>query len=99
VRGVGYYDNYDLTLVFNGHDRVVLKEYFDADHRLATIQFADGTQWDATTIIKRFGYHGTAGNDTLRACMLDETLAGGKGNDTFYLGRGTNTVLYNLGDG
>ena len=73
VRGLGY-DSNDLTLVFNAHDRVLLKDYFNANYRLATIQFTNGTQWDANAIVKRFAYHGTAGNDTLRASTLDETL-------------------------
>ena len=42
---------------------------------------------------------GGAGDDTIKAADKDDILIGGRGNDQLYLGAGTNTVIYHLGDG
>jgi Ca2+-binding RTX toxin-like protein len=80
VRGAG---TNDLTLVFGGGDQIKLTNYFDSAYRMQTIQFADGTRWDYTSVAGKLIYNGTAGNDYLTGLSdMSNTINGGAGNDT-----------------
>ncbi|RJF95180.1 beta strand repeat-containing protein [Noviherbaspirillum saxi] len=76
--------NSDLTLVFNGTDKVRIVNYFNKN-TVDQIQFADGTVWDHAAITDRLTYNGTAGADYLYSLSgVANRINGLGGNDTLY---------------
>ena len=99
----------DLTVVYDNDDLIVslegtnlrLTNWYDADNRIETFAFADGSTLDVNGILNLIG---TAGDDTVKATELDaeivslggdDTLIGGNGNDTLEGGEGDDT--YDVG--
>ena len=76
--------------------------YYENAHRLARIEFADGTV-RTTEEIERTRNRiitGTASGETLTGFGgEDNVLIGGKGNDTLRGGTGSDTYIWNPGDG
>jgi Ca2+-binding RTX toxin-like protein len=71
------------------------------NHRLARIEFANGTRLTAEEIDAILGDYvlGTDGEDVLRGSGRHRTLVGGKGDDVLYGNVGGQTYEWNLGDG
>ena len=94
-----------VTLTFAGQTGSV---YLDSQFATGSpgmgieqIQFNDGTVW--TQAAMRTAYLAaaqTSGNDTIYGFdSVDDTLQGGLGNDSLYGYSGSDTYVYNLGDG
>ena len=91
VRGVGL-ENLHLTLVFGNGDQVKLENYFVESHRVKTILFADGTQWEYPTVASRLVQYGTPSNDTLFGDAQGNAIDAGAGDD-LVLGQGGDDIL------
>ena len=88
--------DYDLTLTIKdtGEFIKVLAFYGDPTYRINQLQFADGTVWDAATLLaQEVSVYGGAGNDTLAGRNGGpNALHGNDGNDTLYGGDGIDRV-------
>ena len=63
------------------------------------LKFADGTVWDEAQIQEAAWIRGTNVRDTISSTTLDETIAGGQGDDYFTEQNGGDTYVYANGDG
>ncbi|MXN66503.1 hypothetical protein GR183_16430 [Stappia sp. GBMRC 2046] len=101
VRGTSDFD--DLTLQFIDGGSVTLNEqfYYNIDYGIEEIAFADGTIWDDAMIRSvTLAQSITAGDDTVTGYEdTDDTLEAGLGDDTLNGLDGSDTYIYNLGDG
>ncbi|MFC3120028.1 calcium-binding protein [Agaribacter flavus] len=92
----------DVVVSLDGEDIITIKDGFLKGRIVVdTFRFASGVMWDAQDIVDRVAF---AGNDNGNGFYydyseLDLTFEGGKGNDSFHVGRGRDTYIYNLGDG
>ncbi|WP_255536362.1 calcium-binding protein [Pacificimonas pallii] len=68
------------------------------DHDVEEFRFADGLVWNKSDIQSML-LASTDGDDTITAFHTADTLAGGLGNDTLYGADGSDTYLFNIGDG
>ncbi|MGE0108349.1 MAG: calcium-binding protein [Bdellovibrionales bacterium] len=86
--------SYDLVFSIQGTtDQITVKSFFsNAIYRIAGVQFADGTYWNAANIVV-----GTAGNDTLAAVAAGSAVFGGAGNDTLTGGAGNDFLVGGVG--
>ena len=64
-----------------------------------TIRFANGLQLDRAQIQAAAWYRGTDEADVIVGSSLNETIDGGKGRDSVILEGGTDTILWQKGDG
>jgi Ca2+-binding RTX toxin-like protein len=73
------------------------------DEALELIQFADGEEWGREKIQQEAWYRGTDGRDFIQLSGWNDTVEGGKGDDTIYSGyqggSGSDTFVYSKGDG
>ncbi|WP_297324080.1 calcium-binding protein [Nitrosomonas sp.] len=92
--------NLFLTLKNTG-EKITVVSYFYQDattpYVLDTIEFSDGTSWNATTL-KTMILTGTAGNDTLYGFASDDTMSGLGGDDALNGGEGNDTLLGGAGN-
>jgi Ca2+-binding RTX toxin-like protein len=95
-------NGYDLTFIADETGEFVTVRNWRTQsdyYLLKRVEFADGTVWkgeeiDANIIV------GTDANDTLYGLNYrSETLIGGKGNDALSGGYGSDTYIWNTGDG
>lgn len=61
-------------------DRLTIKNYFNANNTIETIQFADGTSWSVAKL-KELVVLGSAEADTLVGFVQDDVMNGAAGND------------------
>ena len=95
-------------------DTITLREWFNADNRIETFRFDDGSSLDVAGIISRVGtdeadtlswtetvvsLDAGAGDDVITSGAFDDTLAGGEGNDTLSGGAGDDLFVFGDGDG
>jgi Ca2+-binding RTX toxin-like protein len=99
-------NNLELILNDTG-EMVLLANFFEspAQQSVQTVAFADGTTWDAATLIAK-SHQGSAFSSYLQADATDESIAGGNGNDTILgdsnadtLRAGSGNDLIQSGDG
>ncbi len=102
-----------LTNIRSGQVTTVKEAYRNAAHKLVNVEFADGTVWDASEMLKRKYQKGTEGDDKLvgygnisnsyseselfKAGAGDDRIEAGSGNDTIYGESGNDTII--AGDG
>lgn len=92
------------TITFTGQSGSIIldSQFFDTTgFGIEQIQFNDGTLWGVSDM--RAAYLAgaqTTGNDTIRGFNnINDTLQGGLGTDILYGYSGSDTYIYNLGDG
>ena len=97
----------DLVLALPlSDDRVIVSNWFTADGNpanVSAVEFADGTVWDATTLLAMAAnpvttVYGTAGDDELSGTGADDVLYGLAGNDTLYADGGNDRLDGGSGD-
>ena len=92
--------NLFLTLKTTG-EKITVANYFYQDattsYVLDTIEFSDGTNWNAATL-KTMILTGTTGNDTLYGFVSDDTINGLGGDDILNGGDGNDTLLGGAGN-
>lgn len=89
----------DLVLSIAGtNDRMTLTKWYKTENRIEQVRFADGTLWNADTLIAK-ACTGTSGNDTLFGNEGANVLDGKGGNDYLYGGRGNDTYIFGRGYG
>jgi Ca2+-binding RTX toxin-like protein len=100
VRRVGN----DLAVSINGTtDRITVREFFNDATNSGVGQIdqvrllADGTVWNAATLMQMVTV-GTTANDTLLGYTTADTLSGGDGEDTIYGRTGNDTLNGNAGN-
>ena len=78
----------------NGTDQILVQSWFyDVFNRLGTVEFADGTVWNRTSVNAGLSnVSGTGGDDLIVGTPLDDVLRGMGGADTIY-GHGGSNVL------
>jgi len=64
-----------------------------------SVQFANGTVWDAARIRQEAWYRGTAAAETIDGTAGADTIVGGGGNDTLRGSQGNDVYIYASGDG
>ena len=78
-----------------GEDKLTVQAYFNNDakgaYRIDEIQFKDGTKLTVDKV-KAMVQQATAGDDTLYAYAVGNTLNGGNGNDTLHGAAGNDTL-------
>ncbi|WP_338844466.1 calcium-binding protein [Massilia sp. W12] len=115
-----YQSAQDLLLVLgDGQDQVNIKNYFSpassGSGQGSVIQFADGSIWNASTILSKLKnlpqaqnlqggsaaetLQGQLGADSISGNAGNDTLQGGAGNDSLNGGLGNDVYLYRAGDG
>ncbi|HTU12058.1 MAG TPA: calcium-binding protein [Allosphingosinicella sp.] len=91
-------DLQDVIIAFASGGSILLDKQLDANKAIDEIRFADGTIWNAATILAQYAARqGTSGDDFIGGTANAETLNGGDGADTIRA-QGGNDVL-NGGDG
>jgi Ca2+-binding RTX toxin-like protein len=80
-------DGLNLIITFgDGQDRITVTDNFSEDrterHNIDSIEFSDGTVWDAQ-YIQSHALQASAGDDTLQDGSGDDQLSGGSGSDTY----------------
>ena len=102
-------DSANLILTLESGDSLTLSNwYIDPANRIETLQFADGSVWDAATLTNQAIYQGTAGNDNLgvgwtyEAVHLqgldgDDNLSSSNGDDILEGGAGNDTLYASNG--
>src|SRR5262249_2242168 len=78
------------TPVFSMADRLRIQNRTDANDRIETFKFADGTTIDVSNLV--FATTGGDGNDTLIGTAGQDWLNGGGGNDTISGGDGDDNL-------
>ncbi|MDD4950742.1 calcium-binding protein, partial [Sulfuricurvum sp.] len=78
-------------------DKITLKNWFNADNRIESFSFSDGSLLDIRGITQL--QVNNSGDDYLRFSEQDDMTDMGLGNDTIEGGDGNDTYLYNIGDG
>lgn len=78
-------------------DKLTISGWFNADNRIETFTFSDGSTWDVNAIL---AHQGTDEADTLRLIdtNADTTLDLGSGNDTITIGQGNDSLNGGEGD-
>ncbi len=92
----------DVVLRFTVTDEIVIRGGFvDNGRHLAKVTFEDGTQWTFADLISAFEAQpdATSGDDTLIGDSSANVLAGGAGNDYLSGDNGSDTYIFNRGDG
>ncbi len=91
----------DLVLTFATGDRVVLADSLDDDAEgVEIIRFGDGTEWTADGLRQRvIDDASTDVSEHLWGFSGDERIAAGKGDDVMHGGDGSDTYVFNPGDG
>ena len=93
----------DVILSFAGGDSLTLEEQVGHSwlHRVEHLQFADGTVWSADQLnLNLLAAASTSGDDTIRGySWSDDIIEGGTGNDRLEGSGGSDTYVFNLGDG
>jgi Ca2+-binding RTX toxin-like protein len=91
----------------NGTDRLKLSNWLGDAYRVERIEFADGTVWDAATLLTKITVYttersdwvmGTDGNDAINGLGGDDLIWGAGGNDTIDGGAGLDWVNGQAGD-
>jgi Ca2+-binding RTX toxin-like protein len=93
-------DTYNLYLSIAGTtDKLTLNYWFSGDsYRVEQVRFADGTVWDANTLIAKANV-GTTGNDYLVGSTGADRLAGLVGNDNYLVDNAGDVVVENANEG
>ncbi|MDP2794671.1 MAG: calcium-binding protein, partial [Sulfurisoma sp.] len=93
-------DAYSLYLKIAGTtDQLTLSNWFASDtYKVEQVRFADGTQWNAATLIAKTNIP-TTGNDWLSGSTGADTLSGGLGNDTYIVDNVGDATIENLNEG
>jgi len=94
----------DLVLAIAGTgDRITVGNWnYGEYYRIEQVAFADGTVWDAATLLamsSALPLLGTDDDDYLGGDEGENTFDGGAGNDTLSGGWGSDTYVFELGDG
>jgi Ca2+-binding RTX toxin-like protein len=92
----------DLTLSLPDADgSITVAGWFEpgaSQARLAAVEFADGTVWDAAALAAAAVMRGTEGNDSLAGTNDGDTLHGLAGDDVIDTGAGDDTLIGGAGD-
>jgi Ca2+-binding RTX toxin-like protein/GH24 family phage-related lysozyme (muramidase) len=93
-----------LDLVVTGtNDRMTLQYFMlGGEYQPYSVQFSDGTIWNAAALLARIGQGvvaGTDGDDVLASTPSAYVLAGGAGNDTYTVNDVADTVVEQIGEG
>jgi Ca2+-binding RTX toxin-like protein len=94
----------DLVFAITGSDdRITVRNWGAGDpYRIEQVAFADGTVWDAGTLAAMWTaipLTGTDGDDILTGDDAPNTFDGGAGNDILRGSYGSDTYLFERGDG
>jgi Ca2+-binding RTX toxin-like protein len=96
-------DGTNLTVSFGGiAGSVLIKDgAYSSVYGIEQLTFGDGTNWSLSDIRANYLTQAkTTGNDTIYGFIgIADTLAGGAGNDILRGLTGSDTYLYNVGDG
>ncbi|WP_244265778.1 calcium-binding protein [Polycladidibacter hongkongensis] len=96
-------DSDDVTLHFKDGGSIFLNEQFNASREIGVeqITFADGTTWTNADLAARYlSTAQTDGDDSITGFNgLNDTIDGGKGDDTVSALGGNDTYLWGSGDG
>lgn len=85
----------DLQIFFDANNSVTIKNHWGAGGYVESLQYANGTIVNLTTV--SYTAQGTSGNDTLTGNASDNAMFGLAGNDSMYGGDG-NDIMHG-GDG
>ncbi|MBA3678434.1 MAG: M10 family metallopeptidase C-terminal domain-containing protein [Sphingosinicella sp.] len=90
----------DVRITFDGYaGSILLDDQVSDDAGIEAIQFADGTVWTHAQLMARYVFdQQTAGNDTITASNLSDTIEGGSGNDSISAIYGNDTLIGGLGN-
>ena len=96
----------DIIISFNGNnDELILKNWYNDQGRIETIEFSNGTVWNAAAIIDAMGsenddvYNGLQGVDNIiDAKGGNDIVSTFDGNDTLYGGTGNDGLDSQAGD-
>lgn len=84
----------NLVLTYKGsRNKVTITGYFEQEHRIETIRFADGSSWSYDEIVKQVSQGTNAADTIYGGAYSDDTLYGGAGKDKLY-GLAGNDLLY-----
>jgi Ca2+-binding RTX toxin-like protein len=76
-------DTQDVIIAFASGGSIRLDNQLDPNRNIDEIKFADGTIWNAATILVEYAARqGTSGNDYVGGTGNADTLSGGDGSDT-----------------
>ena len=90
-------DNLLLTIESTGHVITVNDFFRQSSHEVETVEFDDGTSWDAT-FIKQQVLITTDGDDEVTGYEQDDTIHGLDGNDRLYGAEGNDSIYGGNGD-
>ncbi|MDX2157687.1 MAG: calcium-binding protein [Hyphomicrobiaceae bacterium] len=82
-------------------ERVEIDEHFwstTSNYGIERIEFADGSNWDRSTINANTWYYGTAANNTITGSNFADNIDGDAGNDTISGGVGADFIQGGLGN-
>ncbi len=101
---IANYVTYNLKLSFRGlSDSVVLQSQVGGDisngYGVESITFSDGTVWTEAQLWNAYLTYGASSNDILTGTSGNDTLRGGRGRDYLDGKGGSDTYLFQLGDG
>jgi Ca2+-binding RTX toxin-like protein len=88
-----------LTTVATGETITVTGHFWDQQHGIETLRFADGTEWGRGTMAAAAWYRGTDGDDTITGTSAAETFDGGAGDDLLNGGSGNDRYVWGQGSG
>ena len=79
------------------NDKIVLKDWFNANNRIENFTFSDGTTLHVNDIATL--QQATSGDDYLHYTEANDIIEGKEGNDTLVGGDGDDVYLFGRGDG
>jgi len=92
----------DMLITLPDSQVITIIDWYSADNsRIEQLEFADGTVWAVADILANMVVAGNDGDGHIYNKYLASgiTYEMGLGDDTVYGGKGDDTYLYNLGDG
>ncbi len=94
-------NNTDLLLVLDGtEDKLIVSSWFDSDsYRIEAVVFADGTQWQKSTLHSTLNFFGSDSADALFGTSSGDTFHNSKGDDSFSGDAGADTYRFGRSSG
>ncbi len=91
-------DNHLVIRFINDADGSIklVNQYYDGNG-IERILFSDGTIWNRDYFEKK--YYGSVNNDVIFASSSNNEIIGRQGDDNLFGGAGSDTYIYNMGDG